>query len=146
MKIVIVGDGKVGFTLAEHLSLENHDVTIIDTNEVALRRAGDALDVMCVKGNGASLAALQESGADTADVLIAATSMDEINMVCCFTAKRMGAKYTIARVRNVEYAEELSSMKKEMGIDMAINPENATAIEISRLLRFPNAANIETFY
>ncbi|MEG1973166.1 MAG: NAD-binding protein, partial [Oscillospiraceae bacterium] len=92
MKIVIVGDGKVGFTLAEHLSAENHDVTIIDTNEAALRRAGDALDVMCIKGNGASLSALQESGADTADVLIAATSMDEVNMVCCFTAKRLGAK------------------------------------------------------
>lgn len=146
MKIIIVGDGKVGFTLAEHLSREEHDVTIIDTSDDALKRASEALDVMCIKGNGASIAALRESGVDTADLIIAATSMDEINMVCCLTAKRLGAKYTIARVRNVEYATELSVMKKELGIDMIINPENATAVEISRLLRFPSAANLETFY
>ena len=146
MKIIIVGDGKVGFTLAEHLSQEEHDVTVIDTNDDALRRASESLDVMCVKGNGASISALRESGADTADVVIAATSMDEVNMVCCLTAKRLGAKYVIARVRNVEYAAELATLKQELGIDMVINPENATAVEISRLLRFPSAANIETFY
>ena len=141
-----MGDGKVGFTLAEHLSQEEHDVTVIDTNDDALRRASESLDVMCVKGNGASISALRESGADTADVVIAATSMDEVNMVCCLTAKRLGAKYVIARVRNVEYAAELATLKQELGIDMVINPENATAVEISRLLRFPSAANIETFY
>ena len=141
-----MGDGKVGFTLAEHLSQEEHDVTVIDTNDDALRRASESLDVMCVKGNGASISALRESGADTADVVIAATSMDEVNMVCCLTAKRLGAKYVIARVRNVEYAAELATLQQELGIDMVINPENATAVEISRLLRFPSAANIETFY
>ena len=141
-----MGDGKVGFTLAEHLSQEKHDITVIDTNDDALKRASEALDVMCVKGNGASISALRESGVDTADVIIAATSMDEVNMVCCLTAKRLGAKYTIARVRNVEYALELSTLKKELGIDLVINPENATAVEIARLLRFPPAANIETFY
>ena len=146
MKIIIVGDGKVGFTLAEHLSQEEHDITVIDTNDAALRHASEALDVMCVKGNGASISALRESGVDAADVLIAATSMDEVNMVCCLTAKRLGAKYVIARVRNVEYAAELATLKQELGIDMVINPENATAVEISRLLRFPSAANIETFY
>ena len=141
-----MGDGKVGFTLAEHLSREEHDITVIDTNDDALRRASESLDVLCVKGNGASIMALRESGVDTADIIIAATSLDEVNMVCCLTAKRLGAKYTIARVRNVEYAVELSVLKKELGIDMVINPENATAVEISRLLRFPSAANIETFY
>jgi len=146
LKIIIVGDGKVGFTLAEHLSREEHDVTVIDTNDDALRRASESLDVLCVKGNGASIMALRESGVDTADIIIAAASLDEVNMVCCLTAKRLGAKYTIARVRNVEYAVELSVLKKELGIDMVINPENATAVEISRLLRFPSAANIETFY
>ena len=146
LKIIIVGDGKVGFTLAEHLSQENHDVTIIDSNDDALKRASEALDVMCVKGNGATISALRESGADHADIIIAATSMDEVNMVCCLTAKRLGAKYAIARVRNVEYAVELSMIKKELGIDLVINPENATAVEIARLLRFPPAANIDTFY
>ena len=145
MKIIIVGDGKVGFTLAEHLSQEEHNVTVIDTNDDALRHASESLDVMCVKGNGASISALKESGVESADVLIAATSLDEVNMVCCLTAKQLGAKFTIARVRNVEYAMELSRMKRELGIDLAINPENATAVEISRLLRFPSAANIETF-
>lgn len=146
MKIIIVGNGKVGFTLAEHLSKEDHDVTIIDTNFEALRRSSDALDVMCVKGNGASASTLEEAGADTADIVIAATSMDETNMVCGLTAKRMGAKYVIARIRNAEYTVGQASLKKDLGIDMIINPEQATAIEISRLLRFPSAANIETFY
>ena len=145
MKIIIVGGGKVGFTLAEHLSREDHDVIIIDTRDESLQRASDTLDVMCVKGNGASIATLREADAEHADVLIAATSLDEINMICCLTAKRLGTKYTIARVRNVEYAVELATLKKVIGIDMIINPENATAIEISRLLRFPSAANIETF-
>lgn len=146
MKIIIVGDGKVGYTLADHLSREEHDVTIIDTSDDALKRASEALDVLCVKGNGASIGALRESGVDTADLIIAATSMDEINMVCCLTAKRLGAKYAIARIRNVEYAQELSTLKKQLDIDLVINPENATAVEICRLLRFPSAANIETFY
>ncbi|MEG0441798.1 MAG: Trk system potassium transporter TrkA [Oscillospiraceae bacterium] len=145
MKIIIVGDGKVGFTLAQHLFLEHHDVTIIDTSDDALKRAADALDVLCIKGNGASFAALKAAGVATCDILIAATSADEMNMVCCLTARKLGAKYTIARVRNVEYAAELAAMKDELGIDMVINPENATAVEISRLLRFPSAANIETF-
>ena len=145
MKIIIVGNGKVGFTLAEHLSQEEHDVTVIDTNDEALRHASDALDVMCVKGNGAAISPLEEAGVSTADVVIAATNLDEMNMVCCLTAKRLGAKFTIARVRNVEYAMEFSHLKDELGVDLAINPENATAVEISRLLRFPPAANIETF-
>ena len=146
MKIIIVGNGKVGFTLAEHLSKEDHDVTIVDTSFEALKKSSETLDVMCVKGNGASVSVLEEAGADTADVVIAATSMDETNMVCGLTAKRMGAKYVIARIRNVEYTVGQASLKKDLGIDMVINPEQATAIEISRLLRFPSAANIETFY
>ena len=135
----------MGFALAEHLSQEEHDVTVIDTNDDALRRASEALDVLCVKGNGASLAALQEAEAGTADIVIAATSRDEVNMVCSLAAKGLGAKYTIARVRNVEYAQEVSLLKDALGIDLVINPENAAAVEISRLLRFPPAANLETF-
>ena len=145
MKIVIVGNGKVGFSLAEQLVREKYDVVIVDLREDTLRRAADALDIMSVKGNGISAATLIEAGAPDADLLVAATNSDEINMVCCLTAKHLGAKYAIARIRNPEYNTGLSDLKRNMGIDMVINPENATAVEISRLLRFPPAANIETF-
>ncbi len=146
MKIIIVGDGKVGYTLAEQLSRENHDITIIDTNENALRHAAESLDVMCIHGNGAAISPLKEAGVQDSDVVIAATSADEVNMVCSLTAKHLGARYTIARVRNMDYTTDLDSMKKDLGIDLVINPELATAVEISRLLRFPNASNIDTFY
>ena len=145
MKIVIVGNGKVGFSLAEQLVREKYDVVIVDMREDTLRRAADALDIMSVKGNGISAATLIEAGVPEADLMVAATNSDEINMVCCLTAKHLGAKYTIARIRNPEYNAGLSDLKRNMGIDMVINPENATAVEISRLLRFPSAANIETF-
>ena len=145
MKIIIIGTGKVGFSLAEQLLNEKHDITIVDTQDSALRRATDALDIMSVKGNGVSTDTLREAGAEDADLLVAATNSDEVNMVCCLTAKHLGAKYTIARIRNPEYNLGLHELKKNMGIDMVINPENATAVEISRLLRFPPAANIETF-
>ena len=141
MKIVIVGNGKVGFSLAEQLVREKYDVVIVDMREDTLRRAADALDIMSVKGNGISAATLIEAGVPEADLLVAATNSDEINMVCCLTAKHLGAKYTIARIRNPEYNTGLSDLKR----NMVINPENATAVEISRLLRFPPAANIETF-
>lgn len=145
MKIVIVGNGKVGFSLAEQLEKENHDITIVDTDEGELRRASDMLDIMSVKGNGVSADVLREAGADTADVMVAATNMDEVNMVCCLIAKKLGAKYTVARIRNPEYNSTLDELKREMDINMTINPENATAIEITRLLRFPSATHIETF-
>ena len=145
MKIIIVGSGKVGFTLAEQLVREQHDVTIVDLREESLRRASDMLDVMVIHGNGVSTSTLREAGADTADLLVAATNSDEVNMVCCLTAKNMGTGYTIARIRDLEYSNSLVELRRNLKIDMVINPENATAIEISRLLRFPSAANIETF-
>lgn len=145
MDIVIVGGGKVGFSLAEQLVKENHNVTVVDSNEEALRRAGDQLDVMTVRGNGVSAATLRQSGADKADLLVAATNADEVNMVCCLTAKDLGAKYTIARIRNPEYTASVAELRRNLKIDMAINPENSTAVEIARLLRFPSAADIETF-
>lgn len=145
MKIIIVGSGKVGFSLAEQLSREKHDVVVVDAREGALRRASDSLDIMAVQGNGVSAATLREAGADSADLLVAATNSDEINMVCCVTAKNLGTKYTIARIRNPEYTGSLSELRRNLKIDMVINPEQTTAVEISRLLRFPSAANIETF-
>lgn len=145
MKIVIVGNGKVGFSLAEQLVKESHDVTIIDSSEESIQRATDALDIMGVKGNGVSAAILNEAGVGSADLLVAATNSDEVNMICCLTGKNLGVKYTIARIRNPAYTTALMDLKKNLHIDMVINPENTTAVEISRLLRFPSAANIETF-
>jgi len=145
LNIIIIGNGKVGYTLAEQLVLESHDVTIIDTQEDSLQKASDALDIMSIRGNGVSPLVLRQAGAGNADLLLAVTSQDEVNMVCCRTAKNLGAHCTIARIRNPEYSTCLADLKRDMGIDIIINPENATAIEISRLLRFPAAANIDTF-
>ena len=135
MKIVIVGIGKVGYSLAEQLVREEHDVTVVDLRDDSLRRAGDTLDIMTVRGNGVSAATLREAGAKGADLLVAATNADEVNMVCCLTAKDLGAKYTIARIRNPEYTTSVGELRRNLKIDMAINPENSTAVEISRLLR-----------
>jgi len=145
MRILVIGDGKVGHTVVEHLAKENHDVVLIDTDEEALARSQDTLDVMCIRGNGANAQTLIDAGAKKADIIIAATASDETNMLCCLIAKRLGAKYSIARIRDPEYNESLSLLRHELDIDLAINPERATAIEISRLLRFPFASNIEAF-
>ena len=145
MKIIIVGNGKVGFSLAEQLVREQHDITVVDVREDSLRRACDMLDIMAIRGNGVSAETLREAGADSCDLLVAATSSDEVNMVCCLIAKNLGTSYTIARIRNPDYNASLSELRNNLKIDMIINPEGATAIEISRLLRFPAAANIDTF-
>jgi trk system potassium uptake protein len=145
MNIIIVGDGKVGYSLAENLSKEGNSVTIIEKSAEALKKAAENLDVICIRGSGASTNILLEAGVKTADLLIAATTSDEMNMVCCLTAKKMGAKHTIARIRDPEYANELTTLKEELGLDMVINPEEAAAREAALLLRFPTASDIETF-
>lgn len=145
MRILIVGDGKVGHTLAAELLREGHDITIIDQNESVIHKTEDTLDVMCILGNGANAATLLEAEVDRADILIAATASDEINMLCCLIGKKLGAKFTIARIRDPEYNESLSMLQHELGLDMTINPERATAQEISRILRYPFASNIEPF-
>lgn len=145
MRILVVGDGKLGHTLAEHLAKEGHDVVIVDRSDEVLQRSEDTLDVMCVKGNGANATTLMDAGADRADIIIAATAGDETNMLCCLIAKRLGAKYAIARIRDPDFNESLNILQRELDIDMAINPERATAQEISRLIRFPFANNIESF-
>ncbi len=145
MRIIVVGDGKVGHTLAAELIREGHDVTIIDQNEDVLKKTEDMLDAMCIHGNGANAATLVEAGAEKADILIAATASDEINMLCSLISKKLGTKYTIARIRDPEYNDSLSLLQRELGIDMTINPERATAQEISRILRYPFASNIEPF-
>ena len=145
MRILIVGDGKVGHTLATELLREGHDITIIDQNDAKLKKTQDTLDVMCVHGNGANAATLMEAEAERADILIAATATDEINMLCCLIGKHLGAKFAIARIRDPEYSASLQVLQHELGIDMTINPERAAAQEISRMLRYPFASNIEPF-
>lgn len=145
MKIIIIGDGKVGYSLAENLSKEDNDVTIIDKNPDALRKADENLDVMSIRGNGVSTKILMEAGVGSTELLIAATTSDEMNMVCCLTGKKLGAVHTIARIRDPEYANELTMLKRELELDMVINPEQAAAYEIARLLQFPSATDIESF-
>lgn len=145
MKIIIVGDGKVGFALSENLSREGHDVTIIDNKNDVLQRSIESLDVFTIKGNGASASVLKSAGIDKADLLIAATSMDEVNMICCLMAKKLGADRTIARIRNPEYSEQLKMFESEMGLSMIVNPEFASAREIARLVSFPSALSLGTF-
>ncbi|MDR0382002.1 MAG: Trk system potassium transporter TrkA [Oscillospiraceae bacterium] len=146
MKIIIIGDGKVGYNLAENLSREpDNDVTIIDKNAEALRKTIESLDVRCIRGSGVSTKILLEAGVRETDLLIAATSGDEMNMVCCLTAKKLGAEHTIARIRDPEYASELSQIKADLGLDLVINPERAVASEIVKLLEFPSASSVEMF-
>ena len=145
MRILVVGVGKVGKTLAENLTQEQHDVVLIDNDEEVLRHCEDLYDVLCVQGNGANAQTLIDAGVDHADILIAVTAGDEINMLCCLIGKRLGAKYAIARIRDPKYNESLTLLQHELGIDLAVNPERATALEISHLLRFPFASNIESF-
>lgn len=145
MKIIIIGDGKVGYTLTEQLSKEGHDIVVIDQSAKALQHSVNVLDVIGIQGNGASIDVLREAGADRADLVIAATSSDEVNLLACIIAKTIGADHTIARVRNPEYTRQLGIMKEEFGMSMVINPEQAAAYEISRILRFPSASKIDSF-
>lgn len=145
MKIIIVGCGKVGTTLAEQLNRENHDITLIDTNEEAIQNISDSADVMGVTGNGAVYQVQMEAGIQDADLLIATTNSDELNMLCCLIAKKAGNCHTIARIRNPEYSSEIRYIREELNLSLAINPELAAAREIARLLRFSSAIKIEPF-
>ena len=145
MKIVIVGIGKVGRALAEHLSKEGHDVAVIDNRPGIAERLAEELDVLGIEGNGAAYTVQQQARAGQADLVIAATDGDEGNMIACTTAKKLGAKNTIARVRSAEYEGQLRFMQQEMGLSLSINPERETARDIARILRFPAVAKVETF-
>lgn len=145
MNVVIVGDGKVGGTIARQLSGEGHDIIVIDNNAAVLTNAVNTMDIISVEGNGASVDVQRRAGVPHADLLIAATSADEVNMLACLVGKKLGAEHTIARVRNPEYLEQITMLKDELGLSMTVNPEMAAAEEISRLLRFPSALKIEPF-
>lgn len=145
MRIIVVGIGKVGYTVSEQLAQEMHDVIVIDTNAVALAAATRDLDIIGVNGNGASYSVLQEAGIEDCDLLIALTGSDEVNLLCCLLARKLGANGTIARVRNPVYHEELGLLKDSLGLTMAVNPEREAAAEILRILKFPSAKNIDIF-
>lgn len=145
MRIVIVGDGKVGRTFAEELCRAGHDVTVVDVLSGALQKTGDDLDIMAIEGDGSTYDAQMQAGVDKADLLIAATSTDEMNLLICLIAKKVGARHTIARVRNPQYMRETNMIKDDLGLSMSINPELACATEMARVLRLPSAIKIDTF-
>ena len=145
MKIIIIGCGKVGSTLAEELCEEDHELTVIDKNPQKIQQICESLDIMGSCGNGASIQMLSEAGVEDADILIAVTGSDELNLLCCQIAKKVSQCHTIARVRNPVYHREIHFLRKKLGISMIINPEFASAMEISRLLRFPSAIKRDMF-
>ena len=145
LNIIIVGCGKVGMTLIEQLSKEGHDITIIDKNAAKVQEMSNLYDIMGLVGNGASYSVQMEAGIENADLIIAVTASDELNLLCCLIAQKTGHCQTIARVRNPIYSKEIGFIQERLGLSMIINPELATAREISRLLRFPAAIKIDPF-
>lgn len=145
MKIVIVGLGKVGRALTRQLTKDHHDVVVIDQNPELVDDIVNIYDVRGVTGNGGCYDVQMDAFDEGADLLIATTSSDEINILSCLVAKKVGTKHTIARIRNPEYEKQLRFMRAELGLSMVVNPEKATAREISRVLRFPNAIKLEQF-
>ena len=145
MRIVIIGCGKVGTSIARELNAEDHYITVVDNNRKAVARLSESLDVMGVEGNGATYEVLAEAGAEDADLVIAATARDEVNLYACLMARAAGVPHTIARVRSPEYTDDLYRVKDQLRLSMSINPELTEAIEISRLLRFSGALEIDSF-
>ena len=143
MKIIVVGMGNVGTELVKQLSKEDHDIIVIDKYEKAVERAVEAYDTMGFIGNGVSYDTLSNAGVSTCDLIVACTQYDEMNILCCLVSKKLGAKETIARVRNEEYSELFS--ERDLGLSSLVNPELETAKEIARLVRFPSAIKIEPF-
>ena len=145
MNIIIVGCGKVGSTLAEQLNEDGNNITVIDMNAAKVESITNRYDIMGIVGNGATHMVQQQAGIYDADLLIAVTGSDELNLLCCLIAKKAGNCQTIARVKNPDYRTEAPYLKNELGLAMVINPEYAAAAEIARVLRFPSAIKIDTF-
>ena len=139
MRIIVVGCGKVGETITEQLIKEGHDISVVDNDPDVVEDITNNLDVLGVVGNGASHEVLMEAGLEQADLLIAVTDQDELNLLCCLIAKKAGGCKTIARVRNPIYNKEIDVIKEELGLSLTINPEFAAAREMSRILRLPSA-------
>ncbi len=146
MKIIIAGDGKVGLTLTEKLSAEGHDLTLIDTNQQVLDSSVERYDVMAVQGNCASMGVLEQADVGQAELLIAATNADEINLLSCMTAHGLNPRlHTIARIRNPEYGKQILTMRNVYQISLIVNPERQAAQEIERLIKYPGFLQRDTF-
>lgn len=145
MKMVIIGNGKAGSSLSSMLANEGHDVTVIDINASALEKIQNTEDVMCIEGNGIDADVQREASVGKAGMVIAATHHDEVNLLCCLIARKLGAKRTISRVRNPEYYKQIDFIRDDLGLSMVINPEGITADEILRVLITPDAAKVEVF-
>ena len=145
LNIIIVGCGKVGATLVEELSQEGHAITIIDKDYQNVQTIANMYDVMGICGNGASYSVLKEAGIEGTDLIIAVTASDELNLLCCTVAKRVGNCAAIARVRNPEYNKEIGYLRDKLGLAMIINPEYEAAVEAARILYLPSALEVNTF-
>jgi trk system potassium uptake protein TrkA len=147
VKIIVIGAGKVGFEIALRLSQVKHDIVVVDKDAASLQEVAAHLDVMTITGNGASPFILEQAGINNAQIVIAVTEIDEVNMIACMTAKQYGVPTCVARIRNPEYTSNnprgLSLQK--LGIDLIIDPERLAALEISRLLKTPLASDVEYF-
>lgn len=145
MKIIIIGAGKVGKTLAKHLTDEGHNIIVIEKDKQVLDNLLNTYDVAGFVGNGATVDIQNEAEVSKADLFIAVTDNDELNLVCCRLARSLGAKKVIARVRDTDYTEQADLMRDSFGIDVIVNPEHAAAEEIANLLRFPFATLVTSF-
>ena len=145
MNIIIVGSGTVGAAICSELVRGGHDVTVIDISASSIAEITNSCDVTGLVGNGTDIKLLREAGAETADMLIAITMQDEINMLCCYAAKKLGTTHTVARVRNPEYSSFMEFMKDDMALSLTINPEFAVAKELQRMIKFPAATRVDTF-
>ncbi len=146
MNIIIAGNGKVGTTLTRQLSSEGYNITLIDTNAAVLEASVERYDVFAIHGNCASMSILEQAGVKDADLLIAATNLDEVNLLCCTTAHGMNPNlHTIGRIRNPDYTDQIYEMRSTFGLSMSINPEKQAASEIERLLKFPGFLRRDVF-
>ena len=142
MKIIIAGAGKVGTSVAKILANEGHDITVIDKRPDIITNVSNNLDVICVQGSATSSDTLIEAGAKEADLVLAATRNDEINMVCGISARKLGTRHVIARIRDTAYMHETPFLREALGLSAVVNPEYECAREISRILRFPSANRV----